>query len=136
LRPARPCSILVVEDEPAVADLLVTLLRDEGYTVELARDGVAAIALLGPGEDTGTHYDLVLLDMMLPGVGGGAVLKHSLAVQAGLPIVGLSADPHALAQAAALGSTATLSKPFDLAELLAVVARYASPPHSSEYVTD
>lgn len=127
MRPVRPYSILVVEDEPAVADLLVTLLRDEGYRVALARDGVAAIELLGPCGAAERRFDLVLLDMMLPGVGGGAVLEHGLAAQDGVPILGLSADPEALVQAIALGAAATLSKPFDITEFLTLVERYCPP---------
>jgi CheY-like chemotaxis protein len=121
---AQPYRILVVEDEPAVADLLVTLLRDEGYTVTLARDGVAAIELLGADPGTGRPFDLLLLDMMLPGVGGGVVLQHALAARDGLPVVGLSADPDALVQGAALGATATLGKPFDITDLLSLVAHH------------
>jgi DNA-binding response OmpR family regulator len=111
-----------------VADLLVTLLRDEGYTVALARDGAAAIELMGPLDVTQTRFDLVLLDMMLPGVGGGAVLEHGLVALSGVPILGLSADPDALVQATALGAAAALPKPFDIAELLALVGRYCRPP--------
>jgi DNA-binding response OmpR family regulator len=118
---------LVVEDEPAVADLLVTLLRDEGYTVMLARDGAAAIDLLNRHGATGVRFDLVLLDIMLPGVAGGRVLQHALSVQAGVPIIGLSADSDALVQVAALGAAATLGKPFDIGELLALIARYCPP---------
>lgn len=121
---ARPYNLLVVEDEPAVADLLVTLLRDEGYTVALTRDGAAAIDLLDPRGRPGTRFDLVLLDMMLPGVAGGQVLQQGLTAQPGVPIVALSADPAALAQGTALGAAATLGKPFDIAELLTLVERY------------
>jgi len=123
----RPYSILVVEDEPAVADLLVTLLRDEGYTVTLARDGAAALDFLGSDHGTSQRFDLLLLDMMLPGVGGGVVLQHARSVQAGLPVVGLSADPDALVRGAALGATATLGKPFDISDLLALVERFCTP---------
>jgi len=121
---ARPYRILVVEDEPAVADLLVTLLRDEGYTVTLARDGAAAIDLLGSDPEASQPFDLLLLDMMLPGVAGGMVLQHALAAWDGLPVVGLSADPDALAQGAALGAADTLGKPFDIADLLGLVERH------------
>jgi DNA-binding response OmpR family regulator len=121
---ARPYRILVVEDEPAVADLLVTLLQDEGYVVALARDGAAALDLLDTRSLPSTRFDLVLLDMMLPGVAGGLVLQHALAGWAGLPIIALSADPAALAQGRALGAAAALSKPFDIADLLTLVERH------------
>jgi CheY-like chemotaxis protein len=125
---APPYRILVVEDEPAVADLPVTLLPDEDYAVALARDGTAAIDLLAQTDTARGCFDLVVLDMMLPGVTGGSELQHVLSERAGLPIIGLSADPAALAQGAALGATATLGKPFDIGELLALIERHCGPP--------
>jgi DNA-binding response OmpR family regulator len=127
---ARPYAILVVEDEPAVGDLLVTLLRDEGYTAELARDGAAAIALIDERRTVARPYHAVLLDMMLPGVAGGEVLTHALAVQRGAPVIAISADPTALGQALALGATASIGKPFDIGELLAVVEQHCEPNHA------
>jgi DNA-binding response OmpR family regulator len=124
---ARPYTILVVEDEPAVADLLVTLLRDEGYLADLARDGAAAISLIDQRRAAAQSYHAVLLDMMLPGVAGGEVLAHSLAVQRAAPVIAISADPGALGKALALGATASIGKPFDIADLLAVIERHCVP---------
>ncbi|HLH22690.1 MAG TPA: response regulator [Chloroflexota bacterium] len=128
MTPARSYRILVVEDEPAVADLLVALLRDEGYAVALARDGAAALAWLSDRHDAAERFELVLLDMMLPGIPGGRVLQHALTARPDLPIIALSADPHARSEGAALGAVATLGKPFDVGELLALVERYCAPP--------
>ncbi|OZB78101.1 MAG: DNA-binding response regulator, partial [Microbacterium sp. 14-71-5] len=57
--------ILLVEDEPDLADPLAYLLRREGYEVEIAEDGPTALALF---RESGA--DIVLLDLMLPGVDG------------------------------------------------------------------
>ena len=67
--------------------------------------------------------------MMLPRVDGAAVLRHLTERGEGVPVVAMSASPQHLAAAAASGAQVTLAKPFDLAELLAVVERYC-PPHN------
>ena len=66
-----PSRILIVDDEPGVADLIDTVLKEEGYTVAIARDGVEGLMLArewGP--------DLILMDVMLPGLDGGAAIRR------------------------------------------------------------
>ena len=123
----RPRTILVVEDEPTVADLLVTLLRDEGYAVELARTGREALGVLVRERAPSNSLALVLLDMMLPDVHGLAILRDPAVAQLGVPVIALSADATTLAAAVPLGAVAALSKPFDLDELLRLVACYCRP---------
>jgi CheY-like chemotaxis protein len=123
----RPRTILVVEDEPTVADLLVTLLRDEGYGVELARTGREALGVLVRERAPSDNLALVLLDMMLPDHHGLAVLQDPAVARLGVPVIALSADAPTLAAAVPLGAVAALSKPFDLDELLRLVAHYCRP---------
>src|SRR5258708_24521562 len=63
--------ILVVEDERKVANFISQGLQEEGHTVEVARDGEAALDLL----ENGPPYDLIVLDVMLPRRDGFAVLR-------------------------------------------------------------
>ena len=108
--------ILVVEDEPSLADNLVFNLEEEGYSVELARDLGSARRLLS---DRGA-WDLVLLDWMLPD-GSGVDLAEDLR-ESGYraPIVMLTARTASADIVAGLeaGADDYIGKPFDLDELL------------------
>lgn len=63
--------ILVVEDDQALRDLYVLILKDAGFTVDEAADGEAALAAMQKG-----GYDLVLLDIVLPRMDGIKILEH------------------------------------------------------------
>ncbi|MBX3278696.1 MAG: response regulator [Acidobacteria bacterium] len=84
----RPARILVVDDERHIARLLEYVLRKEGYEVQIAHDGEAALAAVEH-----TQPDAVLLDLVLPGISGLEVLKalRSDKQRAGLTIAVLSA---------------------------------------------
>jgi DNA-binding response OmpR family regulator len=110
--------IVVVEDEPAIADFLVRGLEAAGYSVALALDGIAGEKLALEGE-----ADLVVLDVMLPGKGGLEVLAAIRAVRPNLPVIILSAKGEIEDRIAGLDSGATdyVTKPFSVPELLARV---------------
>lgn len=117
-----PRSVLVVDDEADLAGLLRALLEGAGYRVAVAGDGRAALRLLGAG-----RYDLVLSDLMMPyldGAGLAAAMRADPALRA-IPLVLLSAAPAAAARAAPCA--AFLPKPFDVAQVLATVARLLGP---------
>ena len=109
--------VLVVDDEPALREAVADVLRDEGYAVRTAADGRAALALLDAEAP-----DLVLLDVMMPGMDGRAAYPAMRDRPNGrsVPIVLVSAA----APPAALdpGVAAFLPKPFDLPRLLRLVA--------------
>jgi CheY-like chemotaxis protein len=111
-------TILVVDDEPAVRELVVEVLRLEGYAAVGAADGRAALAALERVAPA-----LVLMDVMMPGLDGrGAYLAmRARPAGAAVPVVLMSAaaDPARLPP----GAAAFLAKPFDLDELLGLVAR-------------
>jgi CheY-like chemotaxis protein len=117
-------TILVVEDEAPVRDLLSATLRTEGYAVAQAPDGLAAIRAITEHRPPRGRLCLVLLDLMLPGVDGLEVMRHLATPGANVPVIAISASRAYLEAAAARGAQATLGKPFDLDELLAAVARY------------
>jgi heavy metal response regulator len=110
--------ILVVEDEKKVASFIRRGLEAEHYTVDVAHDGDTGLARACEG-----HYDLLILDLMLPGRDGAAVLGELRARQHSLPILLLTARAaltdkvHGLD----LGADDYLTKPFEFAELLARV---------------
>ncbi len=98
------------------------LLRAEGYAVLEARDGAEAIQLLDRHR-ADAELCLILLDMNLPRVDGLGVLRHLAKARLHVPVVAISAAEANLAAARVHGVQMTLAKPFDLDQLLAVVAR-------------
>jgi DNA-binding response OmpR family regulator len=110
--------ILVIDDEPMVRSAVGRVLTDEGYTVEFAGDGAAALAKL-----TSAPPDAILLDLMMPGMNGRQFL-HALRIDRGstVPVVVMTAV-HGLGQRAiSLGATDAIEKPFDVDELLNKIA--------------
>ncbi len=125
----RPHTVLVVEDEPAVRELVADFLRDEGYRVEEAHDGAEAIRRLDSHERCAEHLCAVLLDMMLPRVDGVSVLRHLTAAGTTVPVVAMSASREHLTAALAAGARTAVPKPFDLDRLLAAMhANCTCPP--------
>jgi two-component system, OmpR family, response regulator len=120
-------TILVVEDEPSVCELVADVLRDQGYDVVEAQDGVEAIRALEQRDPSASELSLILLGMVLPDMDGLRVLSHVRALGACPPIVAMSASRRLLAAALASGARAALYKPFDLNELLGVVADHCTP---------
>jgi DNA-binding response OmpR family regulator len=120
-------TILLVEDEPPIRELVADVLRDEGYAVVEAQDGLEAIHALDEHSLQAGGLALVMLDMMLPGIDGLGVLGHVGVLGVELPVVAMSASRRQLGAAVAAGARAVLHKPFDLNELLAVVAGHCIP---------
>jgi DNA-binding response OmpR family regulator len=111
--------VLIVDDEAAVADLIEAVLVQEGYTVAIARDGVQGILLARDWKP-----DLVLMDIMLPGLDGTTAIRRlkSDPATAELPIVAMSAGRTIRRQSNELADAdAALAKPFDIDALLAQV---------------
>ena len=113
-------NILVVEDESHIAEGLQFNLEAEGHEVAVAGDGAAALERL-QGADAG--FDLVLLDLMLPNVGGLEVLRRIRAAGDFVPVLILTAMDGAqdLVRGLEEGADDYLAKPFRLDELLARV---------------
>ncbi len=109
--------ILVVEDEPKTGDYLRKGLTESGFTVDLARTGTEGELLALSGE-----YDLIVLDVMLPGMDGWQVLQSIRKLKL-VPVLFLSARDTVedRVRGLELGADDYLPKPFAFAELLARV---------------
>ena len=117
--------ILLVEDEPGIADFVVRGLREEGFAVEHAADGPGGLHALRAGP-----WDAVLLDWWLPGLDGLAVLKRYRAEGGGDPVLFLTARDAVSDRVRGLdgGADDYLCKPFAFEELLARVRALARRP--------
>ena len=112
-----PESILVVEDDEAIADAVSYALQAEGFAVETARDGERALDLARD-----RAYDLMVLDLRLPGLSGIEVCR-TLRSESGIPILMLTAKDSELDRVVGLevGADDYVTKPFSMAELMSRV---------------
>src|ERR1035441_2717839 len=112
----RPPRVLVVEDDDAIAQVLMRSLRMEGYEVRVAEDGTAALE-----QAHGFLPDLVVLDLGLPGIDGIEVAKELRRQSDDVPILILTARDAVESRVEGLdaGADAGLVKPFERQELLA-----------------
>jgi DNA-binding response OmpR family regulator len=121
--------VLIVEDNPSVARFLEQAVREAGYTSLMVGDGLAALEAAGSGD-----FDLILLDVMLPGLDGFSVCKRLRAAGVRTPILILTAKDTTADKIEGLDSGADdyIVKPFHVGELLArmraLLRRGASAP--------
>ena len=108
--------ILLVEDEPSAALMMAKGLREQTYAVDVARDGDAALYQAGVND-----YDLIILDIMLPGRDGFEVCRELRAAGLVVPVLMLTARDAVDDRVHGLdtGADDYLTKPFDFRELLA-----------------
>lgn len=117
--------ILIVDDEPRILSFVSRALVGDGHTIETAGDGRAALQMIRLRD-----YDLVVLDLVLPGIDGVSVLRAAQESRGDLGIVVMSAlsDVRAKVECLDLGAVDYVTKPFALAELLARIhARLREP---------
>lgn len=119
--PAGERRVLVADDEPHVRRILTTLLQSRPFQIDTVPDGRAAMDAL----EGDTHYDLVLLDLMMPEASGLEVLARvqELDHRLSLPIVVLTAKGQDTdrEQAFSLGAKHFVTKPFSPKKLLALI---------------
>lgn len=115
-----PKRILVIDDDPAIVDVLQLMLEDAGYSVEVQMDGQAARQLASP------FPDLLFLDIRISGTNGGTLCRHlkSQPATQHIPIILLSAHRETERIAREAGADAFLAKPFEMSDVLSLAARY------------
>lgn len=118
-------TVLIVEDEFAIADLLEMALTDEGYRVLHAANGRQGLERLAEGP----RPDLVITDYMMPILDGAGLLKAMRDTQAqrDIPCIVMSSMPEANVRERVAGYAAFVRKPFQLAAVVQVVARVLNP---------
>ena len=126
--------VLVVEDEPSLRDFLCRGLAAEGYAVGSAADGPTGLVMAGSPD-----VDCVVLDLMLPGLGGEEVLARLRLSRPNLPVIVLTARDGVADRVRTLdaGADDFMVKPFSLAELTARIrARMRGPAQASAALLD
>lgn len=124
--PARPAAgtgrprVLVVDDEASIRDLLAKTLALAEYEVDVAADGRSALERIRI-----YAYDLLIVDLKMPGIDGLAVIREAKRYQANLPVLiitGYSTEASAI-EAVNLGVAGYLTKPFRVPQVLAAAAK-------------
>lgn len=113
--------ILVVDDDEAIVEVIKLILEDQGYAV-ITSDNGNIFQLLDK-----EHPDVILLDVLLSGYDGREIaraLKRDV-TKKHIPILMISAHPTAALTASDSGADAFLSKPFEITDLLSLVAKYS-----------
>lgn len=127
-------TVLVVDDDPTVREVVATYLRRDGLDVLEAADGPSALAV-----DADSRPDLVVLDLMLPGLDGLEVFRRLRARRGGVPVVMLTArgDEADRVLGLEVGADDYVAKPFSPRELvLRVQALLRRTAGSTDAVTD
>jgi len=124
--------ILVVDDDPAISEMIGIVLSGEGFDPSFAADGPAALERFREGRP-----DLVLLDLMLPGIDGIEVCR-SIRAESGVPIIMLTAkgDPADVVDGLESGADDYVVKPFNPKELVARIRARLRPalPETGETI--
>ncbi len=121
-------NILVVDDDPAILEVVAWTLEEAGYTVAAVTSGREALQWIQAAEAAGEPPALILLDLAMPGMNGEQVMA-SLRQKWGVnsaPIIILSADHEAQQRRQELGAVSALTKPFEIEQLLKVVKRFVT----------
>jgi len=117
--------VLVVEDDPAIIELIRLLLEQEGFEVEVAHDGLEALDQMSMFVP-----DLVLLDLRLPKLGGLDVLwemrQNPKLNKTPVIIVSIDSSPQTILEGWRLGVDSYFVKPFDPEELIRIIRRIIS----------
>ncbi len=124
-RKAQPAKakILLVDDEPAIRHVLTRLLSGECYNVMSATNGVEALETA-----TRADFDLVLLDLNMPGMDGWDVFEKLNSKNPQVPVIVITARPNQHFTALAAGTGALMEKPLDLQKLLVTIRDLLDEP--------
>ena len=123
--------ILIAEDEEPIANLIKMNLRRAGYDCIWAADGEKAADLMDS-----EHFDLVLLDIMLPGIDGYELMEYARTLE--LPVIFLTAlgSTENKVKGLKMGADDYLTKPFEIVELLARVEAVLRRYHKTEVTVE
>jgi len=122
VKPAKS-KILLVDDDPAIRQILLRLLEEEDYFVLTAANGVEAVELANAAT-----FDLVLLDLSMPVKGGWETFEQLSSRHPLLPVILITARPNQFFPALAAGVGALLEKPLDFVKLFHTIHSLLEEP--------
>jgi CheY-like chemotaxis protein len=119
--------ILVVDDEDIVIQCCLRILNGDAYQVEYVQSGLEAVKKI-----EASHFDLIILDFMMPKMDGMEVLKRAKEIQPGIKVIMITglAQTQTAQRAKDLGAFAYLPKPFDPDDLRLMVERAMAEPQA------
>jgi CheY-like chemotaxis protein len=118
--PTRPLHVLAMDDEPLVLKVAVKQMRRLGFEVETAADGAEAVEAFRRAREAGRPFDLVLLDLTVPGgMGGAQAVQRMQEIDPGVRAVACSGyfDAAVMAEPGRFGFAGVLAKPYLAADL-------------------
>jgi DNA-binding response OmpR family regulator len=110
-----PKNLLLVDNEPRSRNIVAEFLREEGYQVDEADDGVSALQLLNK-----KSFDLLICDLLMPRISGFDVIAQMKSRSLSMPVIPITGYPEALVEKG-LGHLPRFTKPFNLYDLLHTV---------------
>lgn len=117
-------SILLMDDEEPILDVMEKLLIRKGFAVSTVRDGKEAVSMYKRSFETGKRFDVVVMDLTIPGgMGGKEAIQELKALDPNVVAVassGFSNDP-IMSDPAAYGFSAILPKPYNIRDLIELV---------------
>jgi excisionase family DNA binding protein len=118
---ANITQVLVIDDDDKICSLFRDVLEGQGYTVTLACDSVQALELIRQRD-----FDLVFLDLMLPGMNGAELFKRIRALKPVLPVTIITGYPESdlMMKALDYGPLGAMKKPFKATDILSAVNTY------------
>lgn len=113
--------ILVIDDDPSIGELFQTSLQEAGHTVTIAINSVEGLELVKT-----RHFDIVFLDLMLPGMDGTATFKQIREVRPELPVTIVTGYPDSELMMSAMetGPFGIIKKPFTALDIMSAVNNY------------
>ena len=126
-KPGRPPDVLVIDDDEIMRDLVADWLEAAGYGVRKAADGATGLAEVERAEPA-----LVVTDMCMPGLGGGAIIRSLKQDHPAVPVIAISGyfsmSGCTADDALSLGAARALAKPVERGDMMRAVAELAGPP--------
>lgn len=122
----KPHTILVIDDDPTLLEVIAWTLEEAGYTVAAVNSGREALQWIQAAEAVGEPPALILLDLAMPEMNGqqvAAALRQQWGGKS-VPIVIITADCQARLRERELGAACTLTKPFEAEGLLNIVEQF------------
>jgi DNA-binding response OmpR family regulator len=121
--------ILIIEDDRDLAEALALGLRDRGYQIVVAPDGERGWLALQAPDDSGRQPDVILLDLLMPGMNGRHFRTRQLADPrfASIPTIVITGQPVDSATRDSVGQVPVIRKPLDLTHLLAAIEEVCRP---------